>query len=65
MEKADVNIEARVLLTLSEAAQYTGVGINKLRELTNKEQELVVWVGSKRLLKRRLLQEYLEAQDSL
>lgn len=65
MEKAEVNIEARVLLTLSEAALYTGVGINKLREITNKKQELVVWVGSKRLLKRRLLQEYLESQYSI
>lgn len=65
MEKAEVNLEARVLLTLSEAALYTGVGINKLREITNKKQELVVWVGSKRLLKRRLLQEYLESQYSI
>lgn len=53
------------LLTSIQCAEYTGVGINKLREITNKKQELVVWVGSKRLLKRRLLQEYLEPQYSI
>ena len=38
-----------------------GIGINKLRDLTNGEHcKLVLWVGSKRLIKRKLLDKFLE-----
>lgn len=48
-------------LTVEEAAAYSGVGRNKLRELTDNEQcSFVLWVGSKRLIKRRLLDEFLD-----
>jgi len=51
----------RVMLTLEEAAAYTGIGICKLRELSNEPGcEFVLWVGGKRLLKRKKLEEYLE-----
>ena len=48
-------------LTLEEAAAYSGIGINKLRKLTNDDKcEFVLWVGSKRLIKRKKLDEYIE-----
>ena len=48
-------------LTLEEAAAYSGIGINKLRDLTNGEHcKMVLWVGSKRLIKRKLLDKFLE-----
>ena len=48
-------------LTLEEAAAYSGIGINKLRKLSNDEQcPFVLWIGAKRLIKRRRLDEYLE-----
>lgn len=53
-------------LTLDEAAAYTGIGINKLRELTNNENcNFVLWVGKKRLIKKRLLEKYLEDAYSI
>ncbi len=53
-------------LTLEEAAAYSGVGINKLRELTNDENsKLVLWVGNKRLIKRKLLDKFLEESYSI
>ena len=53
-------------LTLEEAAAYSGVGINKLRYLSNREDcPFVLWVGSKRLLKRRKLDEYLDGSYSI
>ena len=53
-------------LTLEEAAAYSGIGINKLRKLTdNEECQFVLWIGSKRLIKRRKLDEYTEAMFSL
>ena len=50
-------------LTLEEAAAYSGMGINKLRSLSDHEH--VLWVGSKRLIKRRKLDEYTEQMYSL
>ncbi len=53
-------------LTLEEAAAYSGIGINKLRKLTDDENcEFVLWVGAKRLIKRRLLDEYTDRAYSL
>lgn len=53
-------------LTLEEAAAYFGIGINKLRELTNSENcTFVLWVGSKRLIKRKVLETYLEKVYSI
>ena len=43
-----------------------GIGINKLRSLSDKEHcQFVLWVGSKRLIKRRKLDEYTERMYSL
>ncbi len=48
-------------LTLEEAAAYTGIGINKLRDMSNDEScQYVLWVGTRRMLKRRKLDEYLD-----
>lgn len=53
-------------LTLEEAAAYTGIGINKLRTLTDKEDcEFVLWIGTKRLLKRKKLDEFIERAYSI
>ena len=53
-------------LSLEEAAAYSGIGINKLRSLSDSEHcQFVLWVGSKRLIKRRKLDEYTERMYSL
>lgn len=53
-------------LTLEEAAAYSGIGVNKLRELSNDEHcKFVLWVGSKRLIKRTRLDEYLDSAYSV
>ena len=57
----EVPILEKSNLTLEEAAAYSGIGINKLRDLTNGEHcKMVLWVGSKRLIKRKLLDKFLE-----
>ena len=53
-------------LSLEEAAAYTGIGVNKLRELSESDScDFVIWIGRKRLLKRRKLDEYLERVFSI
>ena len=61
-----VPIWEKANLTLEEAAAYSGVGINKLRELTNQHlSDMVLWAGNKRLIKRKRLDQYLEQQYSI
>lgn len=50
---------------MEEAAAYTGIGENRLRDITNDEQNLVLWVGTKRLIKRRALEKYIDRTHSV
>ena len=53
-------------LTLEEASAYSGIGVNKLREISNENNcQFVLWVGSKRLIKRRQLDRYLDQAFSI
>lgn len=61
-----VPICQKTTLTLEEAASYTGIGVNKLRNLSNAENcGFVLWNGSKRLLKRKKLEEFLNSSYSI
>ncbi|MBR2949480.1 MAG: helix-turn-helix domain-containing protein [Lachnospiraceae bacterium] len=56
-----VPICEKVNLTLEEAAAYFGIGINKIRELSNDERcGFVLYVGTKRLIKRKAFEKFLE-----
>lgn len=64
--KYEVPIWEKANLTIEEAAAYFGIGMNKLRELTEDEQcKFVLYVGSKRLIKRRMFEQYLEHAYSI
>ena len=65
--KKEVPIYEKSNLTLEEGAAYFGIGINKLRELTDDQnnQRYVIWCGSKRLIKRKLFDAYLETLYSI
>lgn len=57
-EKANLNLE--------EAAAYFGIGINKLRDMTNDENcPFVLWNGNKRLIKRKQFERFLEGAYSI
>ena len=65
MEK-NVPIWEKANLTIEEAAAYFGIGTNKLRAMTDGEScPFVLWVGSKRLIKRRKFEKFLEEQCSI
>ena len=64
--KCEVPIWEKANLTLEEAAAYSGIGINKLRDLSNDDNcKFVLWVGSKRLIKRKLFDQYIEQAYSI
>lgn len=61
--KGVVPVWEKFALTLEEAAAYFGIGLNKLRDITNQEDcTFVLWVGNKRLIKRKLFSAFLEKQ---
>ena len=61
-----VPVWQKAFLTLEEGAAYYGIGINKLRDLTNAEDcPYVLWVGRKRLIKRAAFEKYLETLYSI
>ncbi len=64
--KHEVLIWEKSNLTLEEAAAYSGIGINKLREITNQRGcDFVLWIGTKRLVKRKRLDAYIERVDTV
>ena len=64
--KQEVPIWEKSNLTIEEAANYFNIGIKKIREITdNKDSPYVLWVGSKRLIKRVPFENYLYTQYSI
>ena len=64
--KYEVPIWEKSNLTLEEAAAYSGIGINKLREISNDENcKFVLWIGNKRLIKRKPFDAYIEQAYSI
>lgn len=61
MEKY-VPIWQKVNLTIEEAAAYSNIGICKINELAkNPKCPFVIYVGRKKLIKRKEFEEYLAA----
>ena len=53
-------------LTLEEAAAYSGIGKNKLRELSDERDcPFVLWNGNNRLIKRKELDKFTSESYSL
>lgn len=65
-KRQTVPIQEKALLTIEEAAEYTGIGLHKLRELSNRKScTFILWNGNKRMFKRKKLVEYLEEAYSI
>lgn len=59
----EVPIKDKLNLTIEEAAVYSNIGINKLRELMNMPRcTFVIYIGRKRLIKRREFEKFIENQ---
>lgn len=62
--KYEVPIWEKYCLTLDEAAAYFGIGVNKLREMSDEPNcQFVIFNGSKRLIKHQKLEENLVDTD--
>ncbi len=50
----------KVTLTIREAAAYSNIGINKIEELLKQPKcDFVLYVGNKKLVKRKEFEQYI------
>ena len=64
--KFDIPIWCKANLSIEEAAAYSGIGMAKLYEMTESEDcPFVLWIGSRRMIKRKAFDEYIERQYSI
>ena len=64
--KFDIPIWRKANLSVEEAAAYSGIGMAKLYEMTESEDcPFVLWIGSRRMIKRKAFDEYIERQYSI
>ncbi len=53
-------------LTIEEAVSYSGIGRDKIKEISNDDRcPFVLWVGSRRLIKRRQFDAYIDKMFSI
>ena len=63
MEKYEVPIHQKMTLTIKEAAEYSNIGINKIdRMLRSPNCPFVLYVGTKKLVKRKEFEQFLAHQ---
>ena len=57
----EVPIHQKQNLTIKEAAEYSNIGINRLEALLSDPHcSVVLYVGKKRLIKRKLFDQFIE-----
>jgi len=62
-ESSAVRLSEKLLLTINEANELSGIGQNKLRELTiDPRCPFVFFVGKRRLIKRKAFEAFLEKE---
>ena len=59
-------IDRKMLLSIREAAEYSNIGINKIDELLKQSNcPFVLYVGTKKLVKRRAFEEFIEGRVAI
>ena len=62
-KKSIVPVWEKTTLTIREAAEYSNIGINKLESLLSSPKcNFVLYVGRKRLIKRKQFEQLIEKQ---
>ena len=61
MERQNIPWWMKLNLTIEESAEYSGIGESTLRDrINNGLDDFVLNVGKKKLIKRKLFEQYLE-----
>lgn len=61
-----VPIWLKTCLTLEEASAYSGIGVGRLKMLSQADDgKITIWIGNRRMFKRKKLEELLEQSASV
>ncbi len=56
----------RLTLTISEAAKYSGIGINKLRRMAHEPDcPFAMYIGSRCVIKREAFEEFIKTAGKI
>ena len=59
-------IDRKMLLSIREAAEYSNIGINKIDEMLKQPNcPFVLYVGTKKLVKRKAFEEFIEGRVAI
>lgn len=65
-EPPKVEIKDKILLTVEEAAAYSGIGETVLRDrIRESNYNFILKNGTKTMIKRRIFEKYLESVDAI
>ncbi len=65
-ETPKVEIKDKILLTIEEAAAYSGISKTVLRDRINESNyDFILKNGTKTMIKRKGLEQYLESVDAI
>ena len=59
-------IDRKVLLSIRETVEYSNIGINKIDEMLKQPNcPFVLYVGTKKLVKRKAFEEFIESRVAI
>ena len=59
-------IDRKMLLSIRDAAEYSNIGINKIDEMLKQPNcPFVLFVGTKKLVKRKAFEAYIEGKVAI
>lgn len=65
VQELKVPVWRKLTLTIREAAEYSGIGEKRLRELCQSHPSFLITVGTKTLIKRIPFEQYIERANAL
>ena len=70
-QATNLPIDRKMLLSIREAAEYSNIGINKIDEMLKQPMlkqpncPFVLYVGTKKLVKRKAFEEFIEGRVAI
>ena len=65
-QATNLPIDRKMLLSIREAAEYSNIGINKIDEMLKQPTcPIVLYVGTKKLVKRKAFEEFIEGRVAI
>lgn len=55
-----LSADKKYLLTVNEAAEYFGIGRNKIRETLDENEKLYVMVGVRKMIKKAEFEKFID-----